>query len=87
MTDKCGDDRFEIIAEVKKVMFENTNIETSPEEMAVIDRFLYRCWKMGCYDLWYKLRQCENASIGEENGSTSEKTEEKSDTQTCQDTF
>lgn len=56
MTDKCTDNSFEIIAEVKKVMFENTNIEISPEEMAVIDRFLYRCWKMGWYDLWYKLR-------------------------------
>lgn len=87
MTDKCTDNRFEIIAEVKKVMFGNTNRDISPEEMAVIDRFLYRCWKMGWYDLWYKLRHCENASIGEENGSKSEKTEDESDTQTCQDAF
>lgn len=56
MTDKCTDNRFEIIAEAKKTLLRNTNIETSPEEMAVIDRILYRCWQIGLLDLWYKLR-------------------------------
>lgn len=53
MTDICGDDRFEVIAEAKKDLLESTNIEMSPDEMAVIDNFLFRCWQMG----W--LRQYE----------------------------
>ena len=43
----CGDNRFEIIAETKRQLLEYTNIETSPDEMAVIDSFLFRCWQMG----------------------------------------
>lgn len=43
----CGDNRFEIIAEAKRQLLEYTNIETSPDEMAVIDSFLFRCWQMG----------------------------------------
>lgn len=43
----CGDNRFEIIKKAKKHILEATNIETSPEEMAVLDNFLFRCWQMG----------------------------------------
>ena len=43
----CGDNRFEIIAEAKRQLLEYTNIETSSDEMAVIDSFLFRCWQMG----------------------------------------
>ena len=43
----CGDNRFEIIAEAKRQLLEYTNIETSSDEMAVIDTFLFRCWQMG----------------------------------------
>lgn len=43
----CGDNRFEIIAEYKEKLIEGTNIETSPEEMAVIDNVLFRIWQMG----------------------------------------
>ena len=43
----CGDNRFEIIAEAKRQLLEYTNIETSLDEMAVIDSFLFRCWQMG----------------------------------------
>lgn len=53
MTDICGDNRFEVIAEAKKDLLESTNIEMSPDEMSVIDNFLFRCWQMG----W--LRQYE----------------------------
>lgn len=42
----CGDDRFEIIARAKEHIIEATNIEMSPEEMQVLDNFLFRCWQM-----------------------------------------
>lgn len=47
MADICGDNRFEIIAEAKSDLLEVTNIKGSPEEMAVLDSFLFRCWQMG----------------------------------------
>lgn len=43
----CTDNRFEIIAAYKKKLIECTNIETRPEEMAVIDDILFRFWQMG----------------------------------------
>lgn len=43
----CTDNRFEIIAAYKKKLIEGTNIEESPEEMAVIDNILFRFWQMG----------------------------------------
>lgn len=43
----CGDNRFEIIAEYKEKLLKETNIETSPEEMAVLDNILFRIWQMG----------------------------------------
>lgn len=46
----CGDERFTIIAKAKEALLESTNIETSPEEMAVLDDFLFRCWQMGWLD-------------------------------------
>ena len=42
----CTDNRFEIIAAYKKKLIEGTNIEDSPEEMAVIDNILFRFWQM-----------------------------------------
>ena len=42
----CTDNRFEIIAAYKKKLIEATNIEDSPEEMAVIDNILFRFWQM-----------------------------------------
>lgn len=47
MSDMCTDNRFEIIEKAKKHILEATNINTSPEEMKVLDNFLYRCWQMG----------------------------------------
>lgn len=46
----CGDNRFEIIDKAKKDLIESTNIEMSPDEMKVIDNFLFRCWQMGWLD-------------------------------------
>ena len=43
----CGDNRFEIIAEYKERLLKETNIDSSPEEMAVLDNILYRIWQMG----------------------------------------
>lgn len=39
----CGDNRFEIISEAKKDIIESTNISSSPDEMKVLDSFLFRC--------------------------------------------
>lgn len=50
MADMCGDNRFEIIARAKKALLEGTNIDMCPDEMAVIDNILFRCWQMGWLD-------------------------------------
>ena len=47
MDGNCGDNRFEIIAKAKKYLLENTNIETSKDEMKVLDNFLFRLWQCG----------------------------------------
>ena len=47
MTDMCGDNRFEVIEKAKKQILESTNIESSPDEMKVLDSFLFRCWQLG----------------------------------------
>ena len=46
----CGDNRFEIIARAKADLLEGTNIDTSEDEMKVLDSFLFRCWQMGWLD-------------------------------------
>lgn len=46
----CGDNRFEIIEKAKNHILQSTNIETSKEEMAVLENFLFRCWQMGWLD-------------------------------------
>lgn len=50
MSEMCGDNRFELIGEFKGKLIENTNIESSPEEMAVLDNILFRIWQMGWLD-------------------------------------
>lgn len=50
MGEVCGDNRFEIIAKAKQDIIESTNIETSKDEMKVLDNFLFRCWQMGWLD-------------------------------------
>lgn len=47
MMEMCGDNRFEIIEKAKNDILEATNINTSPDEMKVLDNFLFRCWQMG----------------------------------------
>lgn len=61
----CGDNRFEVIQRAKEHLVEATNIESSPDEMKVLDIFLFRAWQMG----W--LRQYEptlNASKDTNDG-------------------
>lgn len=43
----CTDNRLEVVAAYKKMLTERTNIETSPDEMAVIDNVLFRFWQLG----------------------------------------
>ena len=50
MPEICGDNRFEIIENAKKDILEATNINISPDEMWVLDSFLFRCWQMGWLD-------------------------------------
>lgn len=47
MSEVCTDNRYEVIAAYKKKLMERTNIETSPDEMAVIDNVLFRFWQLG----------------------------------------
>lgn len=44
MNNLCTDNRFELIEKYKKKMIEATNIETSTEEMKVLDNILFRFW-------------------------------------------
>lgn len=46
----AGDKRSEIIAKAKEDIIRWTNIETSEDEMKVLDSFLFRCWQMGWLD-------------------------------------
>ena len=46
----AGDNRFEIIAKAKHAILEGTNIDTSEDEMKVLDNILFRCWQMGWLD-------------------------------------
>ena len=47
MSDMCGDNRFALIEKYKQELIDGTNIEDSPEEIAVIDSVLFRFWQMG----------------------------------------
>ena len=49
--DTCGDDRFELISKAKQKLLDATNIDSSPDEIAVLDNILFRCWQMGWLDL------------------------------------
>lgn len=55
MSEICTDNRFEIIERAKKDILDSTNIDMSPDEMKVLDNFLFRCWQMHWLDK-YKSR-------------------------------
>ena len=50
----CIGSQFEIIAKAKEALLDSTNIDTSPDEMACLDSFLFRCWQMGWLDKYEK---------------------------------
>ena len=50
MGEICGDDRFELIARAKQKLLDATNIDSRPDEIAVLDNILFRCWQMGWLD-------------------------------------
>lgn len=54
-----GDGRFEIIAKAKADLIKSTNIESSEDEMQVLDNILFRCWQMGWLD-GYEEEQNDN---------------------------
>ena len=54
MGDICGDNRFTIIERAKEDILQSTNIESSKDEMKVLDNFLFRCWQMGWLDKYDK---------------------------------
>lgn len=65
MPDICNDNRFELIEKYKQQLIECTNIETAPDEMAVINDILFRFWQMGWLDKLERPEQrwipCEEA--------------------------
>lgn len=59
MMNICGDNRLEIIQKAKEDLIKSTNIESKPEEIAVLDNILFRAWQMGWLDKYepdYKER-------------------------------
>lgn len=48
--ESCNDNRFSIINMAKIDILDSTNIAMSPDEMKVLDSFLFRCWQMGWLD-------------------------------------
>lgn len=61
----CGDNRFEIIEKAKKDILESTNIYMSPDEMKVLDNFLFRCWQMG----WLKKYESDEPNYQHNSNS------------------
>lgn len=60
--EKCTDNRFEIIEKAKNHILAATNIAASPDEMKVLDNFLFRCWQMGWLNM-YKPNDGDGAYI------------------------
>ena len=54
MCEQCTDDRFKVIEIARYHILNATNVKTSPDEMKVLDNFLFRCWQMGWLDKYYK---------------------------------
>lgn len=46
-SDVCTDDRFDIIDNAKKILLNSTNIDSSSDDVAVLDDILFRMWQMG----------------------------------------
>ena len=74
-TELCGDNRFELIKKYKEKLIEATNIETSKDEMDVIDSVLFRFWQMDWLDMlenYTVLKSEHNAAVTALDNSTKE---------------
>ena len=93
MTDKenikfiecCGDNRFEIIKRAREHIINATNIESRPEEMKVLDNFLFRCWQMGWLKNDFHQLEKENAGLKKNLERYSQKISEQEETIDAQD--
>lgn len=57
----CTDNRFKVIEELKNYIIEATNIETSPDEMKVLDDFCFRLWQLDLtLETKRKLKELQN---------------------------
>lgn len=70
--DVCSDNRFELIAKARDALLKSTNIEDSPNEMAVLDSILFRCWQMGWLDRPNAVEDCESEKLKTENAELRE---------------
>ena len=61
--DNCGDNRFEIIGKAKQDLLKSTNIDSSKDEMKVLDNFLFRCWQMGWLNQYNLTSDAEREEI------------------------
>ena len=59
MKEMCNDNRFELIEKYKQKLIEATNIETSKDEMAVLDDILFRLWQMKWLDKLEKFDELQ----------------------------
>ena len=66
--EQCGDNRFEVIEKAKKHLLSSTNIESSKEEMKVLDNFLIRCWQMGWLDKYNDTKHSNSEKVGKNLG-------------------
>ena len=73
MSDCITGSQFEIIANAKQALLDSTNIDTSPNEMACLDSFLFRCWQMGWLDKYEKdlveVVRCKDCKYWVEEGN------------------
>lgn len=70
----CSDNRFAIIEQAKKALIASTNVESSPDEMKVLDSILFRCWQMGWLEnygntLGIMLLRLPNIAPGDKEGT------------------
>ena len=59
MNQTCGDNRFEIVRRATVDLMKSTNIDSSPDELNVLENILFRAWQMGWLDKYepdYKVR-------------------------------
>ena len=57
--DCCDDNRYELIEKYKNKLIESTNIDSSEDEMKVIDNIFFRLWQMDWLDNLEKLEKIE----------------------------